>query len=384
MDCYTDATYSDVIEYISALTAKGYTKSELSEPNGNIFATLLDEKSKGLLHISYLKHDKSLKIITDPLIESIYKTAEPSYTKITDTSFAVIPLDYTHRELTDGHGMCYIITLEDGRFIIIDGGYGDYLAGETKKEPRDSEIIYNYLKSNNKRDGGITVAAWIFTHPHADHYSAFIKFNELYRDIKIEYFIYNNGDPSAYSSVYPSDDFLRLTLPSIITRDYPTSKIIKPHAGQEIRFCNLTLNVIYTQELCIPYFEPATNDASTVFRITVNGSSILIMADCDCGASDLITDIYQSTLKSDFMQVNHHGYSGATVKLYDCVSPSYTLWTTSNAAFALRTTGKKYQFIGNAVESNKYIFDKLGREHCIVADGDVKHIIFSQNGYTVK
>ena len=177
MDCYTDATYSDVIEYISALTDKGYTKSELSEPNGNIFATLLDEKSKGLLHISYLKHDKSLKIITDPLIESIYKTAEPSYTKITDTSFAVIPLDYTHRELTDGHGMCYIITLEDGRFIIIDGGYGDYLAGEIKKEPRDSEIIYNYLKYNNKRDGGITVAAWIFTHPHADHYSAFIKFN---------------------------------------------------------------------------------------------------------------------------------------------------------------------------------------------------------------
>jgi hypothetical protein len=108
------------------------------------------------------------------------------------------------------------------------------------------------------------------------------------------------------------------------------------------------------------------------------------MADCDCGASDLITDIYQSTLKSDFMQVNHHGYSGATVKLYDCVSPSYTLWTTSNAAFDLRTTGKKYQFIGNAVESNKYIFDKLGREHCIVADGDVKHIIFNQNGYTVK
>ncbi len=54
MDCYTDATYSDIIEYINVLTDKGYTKSELSEPNGNIFATLLDEKSKGLIHISYL------------------------------------------------------------------------------------------------------------------------------------------------------------------------------------------------------------------------------------------------------------------------------------------------------------------------------------------
>ena len=54
MDCYTDATYSDIIKYINVLTDKGYTKSELSEPNGNIFATLLDEKSKGLIHISYL------------------------------------------------------------------------------------------------------------------------------------------------------------------------------------------------------------------------------------------------------------------------------------------------------------------------------------------
>jgi hypothetical protein len=84
------------------------------------------------------------------------------------------------------------------------------------------------------------------------------------------------------------------------------------------------------------------------------------------------------------MQVNHHGYSGATIELYDAVLPAYTLWTTSQNAFDKRVTGEKHEFIGNAVKSNEYIFKKLGREGCIVADGEIKRIIFKKDGYIIK
>jgi hypothetical protein len=107
------------------------------------------------------------------------------------------------------------------------------------------------------------------------------------------------------------------------------------------------------------------------------------MADSDEDVSSRLVDIYGNTLKSDFMQVNHHGYSGATCELYDHVSPAYTLWTTSKIAFDKRISGEKYEFIGNAVKSNKYIFDKLGCDRCIVADGDFKHIIFKNDGYII-
>ena len=158
----------------------GYTQTEIYAPNGNIFSTL--SNGKEIIHVSYINYNNSLKILSDPLTESVYKVEDPSYTRITDSSLAIIPLDYSHREISDAHGMSYIITLEDGRFIIIDGGYDDYVKDGIKKEPRDAEIIYEYLQKNNKRKDKITVAAWIFTHSHEDHYGAFLKFNRLYKD----------------------------------------------------------------------------------------------------------------------------------------------------------------------------------------------------------
>ena len=375
-ECFADVSENNAKEYISALLENGYTQNEITTPNGNIFTTLTD--NEGLIHLSYFKHDNTLKILRDPLKETVYKTAEPTYKKITDTTLAIIPLDYAHREIADAHGMSYVITLEDGRYIIIDGGYGDYVRKNVKTETHDAEILYEYLQKNNKRCDDILIAAWIFTHPHEDHYGAFTKFSKLYgNDVKIQYFIFNNGDFSTYSDQYPPDDFLQKKLPEIIKFSFPNSKTIKPHIGQSISFCNLKLTAIFTQETCIPYFKPTANDASLVLRITVNEKSVLFMADCDTASTNLITTIYQNSLKSDYMQVNHHGYSGATCVLYDYVSPEYTLWTTSKIAFDKRVSGEKYEFIGNAVESNKYIFDKLGYERCLIADGNVQHIVFS-------
>ena len=373
-ECFADVSKSSVTDYIALLLENGYTQQEISTPNGNIFTTLTSKDE--LIHLSYFKHDNTLKILRDPLLETVYKTAEPQYKKITNTTLAIIPLDYTHREIKDAHGMSYVITLEDGRYIIIDGGYGDYVRNNEKVETRDAEILYEYLKNNKKTDS-ITIAAWIFTHPHEDHYGAFTKFTKLYGNtVEIQYFIYNNGDFSTYSEQYPPDNFLQKNLPEIIKSNYPHSKTLKPHIGQSIQFCNLNLCAIFTQEVCIPYLKPTANDASLVLRMTVNGKSVLFMADCDTASTNLITTIYQNSLKSDYMQVNHHGYSGATCTLYDCVSPDYTLWTTSKTAFDKRVSGEKYEFIGNAVESNKYIFDKLGYERCIIADNDIQHIIF--------
>lgn len=375
-ECFADVSENNVKEYISALLENGYTQNEITTPNGNIFTTLTD--NEGLIHLSYFKHDNTFKILYDPLKETVYKTAEPTYKKITDTTLAIVPLDYSHREIADAHGMSYVITLEDGRYIIIDGGYGDYVRKNIKTETRDAQILYEYLQKNNKRYDDILIAAWIFTHPHEDHYGAFTKFSKLYgNDVEIQYFIFNNGDFSTYSDQYPPDDFLQKKLPEIIKSSFPNSKTIKPHIGQSISFCNLKLTAVFTQETCIPYFKPTANDASLVLRMTVNEKSVLFMADCDTASTNLITAIYQNSLKSDYMQVNHHGYSGATCTLYDYVSPEYTLWTTSKIAFDKRISGKKYEFIGNAVESNKYIFEKLGYNHCLIADGDIQHIVFS-------
>ena len=382
--CYAEVSYTDAREFITTSSRNGYTLTDDLIANGSFFATLY--KSNELLHISYTNYDRILRILRDPLIETDRKRKDSEYKRITDSSLAVIPLDYSHREITDGNGMCYIVTLADGRFIIFDGGYGYYSSGDEEKESADADNIYAFLKENDKLKGEkLKIAAWIFTHPHADHFGAFLKFNKLYKnDAEIEYFIFNDGDPSTYSEEYQPNDFLRYRIPKIIKEDYAGSKIIKPHVGQALDFCDVRLTPLFTQELCAPSIKPSPNDASLVLLLEANGTKILFTADADTVISDALVSIYGSLLKCDIMQVNHHGYSGATIELYDAVAPSYTLWTTSQAAFNMRITGKKYEYIGNAVRSNEYIFKKLGRKGCIIADSEIKRIIFKKDGYIIK
>ena len=123
------------------------------------------------------------------------------------------------------------------------------------------------------------------------------------------------------------------------------------------------------------------NNTSTVIRMTMDGSTVLFAADAEATVSALLVKMYGSALKSDVLQVNHHGYSGGTIPFYNSVAPSYLLWTTSNEAFEKRVSGVKYQWISAAaVSSNKHVYDMVGgAEKCFVAGGDCKIIRFMED-----
>lgn len=70
------------------------------------------------------------------------------------------------------------------------------------------------------------------------------------------------------------------------------------------------------------------NEASVVTRLKVGGQTVLFCADCEMkGDNQLI--LLGDALKSDFLQVSHHAYSGGSPELWDAVDPEYLFWTTS-------------------------------------------------------
>ncbi|MBQ9086992.1 MAG: MBL fold metallo-hydrolase [Clostridia bacterium] len=361
---YTMVNANKIDGYVSQLASAGFAKKEDHTIGSNRYVTCVGEK--GLVHLTYLHKNKSLAVISDSLTTHVYKESEPAYTKITETTLAVSSLDFSHREVLDGNGMSYIITLEDGRFVIIDGGY-----------EQDKHLIYNYLVDNNKRsDGKIVIAAWIFTHSHADHYGGFKGFTPLYADkVQVEYFIANTGTDAMYGGDH--DTYLEISMPEAVKQYYPGAKIMKPHTGQVLKFCNVEFQVLHTIEDYVPGLMYSENNASMVFRATINGQTILFMGDGERTLSNLMVKYYGSELKSDIIQVNHHGYSGGTEELYRLVNPTYSMWTTSQKAFEKRVSGVKYTWVGDALESNKYLYDKLGADHCFVADGKVEQITFN-------
>ena len=329
----------------------------------NSYTTLTS--SNGMLHLYYTAATESVRIISDDLSVACLPIIEVSdFDRITDTSLCVMSMDFSHRDITDGHGMSYVIILPDGRFLIFDGGY-----------EQDSERLYRFLCDNNRRpDKKIVIAGWIITHSHTDHYKCFVQFAQDHAgDVELQYFIANHPIRAEFHRGAGYDPFLEATAYETLSA-FDGAKIIRPHTGQVIRFCDVELEVVYTHEDHYPRVLPYLNDSSTIIRLKAGGQSLLFMADCDKNTCDILCDTLGDALKSDFIQVNHHGYSGGTIELYQKVAPTYSLWTTSDIAFRFRTCGVKYQWIGNAVESNKYLYNTLGRENCFIADGPVEII----------
>lgn len=337
---------------------KTYQENAIGE---NLYTTLLSDE--GMLHLTYTASEQCVRIISDTMeYFALPEDTAGDYKKVTDTTFCVMSLDYSHREVTDGNGMSYVIILEDGRFVIMDGGY-----------VQDADRLYRFLCDNNKRaDGKIVIAAWYMSHSHGDHHGCFVEFTKKYAsEVTLESWIANPAEAWMFTGGY--SNWITDSAAGLLAA-YGDVRWIRPHTGQKITFCDMTFEFLYTLEDYLPTLFTNMNDSSTVTRMTVKGQTVIFMGDCEKTASAVIVKQQGEGLKSDFLQINHHGYSGGATALYQLIAPKYTLWCTSEIAFRFRTCGIRYQWIGNAVSSNKYAFDTVGAENCFVADGPVKMI----------
>ena len=361
---YTDVNESRIDDYVQKLQASGYELQQDNAIGSNRYVTCVGEQ--GMVHLTYLSYFETMAIVTDPLVNAIYKESEPEYEKITDTTLAVMSLDYSHRIETDGNGECYIVTLEDGRYVIIDGGYTN-----------DADGLYNFLVDNNKRkDGKVVVAAWIISHSHADHYGAFSEFTKKYgSEITLEYIVAAPGAERMYTNG-GFDSWLTKNLPSAL--EQYKAQFIRPHTGQILTFCDVEFQMLYTAENYAPNLISGENNASLIFRMTSEGQSVLFNNDAEFRVAEWMANTYGDALKSDMMQVNHHGRSGSYDLYFSYVKPQYTLWTTNYITFDLRTAEVFNSSTDNEVTltGNRYLYNLVGRENCFVADGDVEIIKF--------
>ncbi len=376
---FTDATEKKFTDYVSLLENSGFTKDQENKINGNRFVSFLCDD--GLVHVSYFDYNKTITVIGDPLTDRAYMTPDdnPTYDKITDNTFAAMSLNFkqhypigrpdqaTPYEDGNGNGESFIFTLEDGRFIIIDGGWWS-----------DADALYNFMVDHNKRSDGIVIAAWFLSHCHDDHVGAFNTFVTRYgRKVTVEAIVANTVPESMYSRGY--SDFINVKVPNYIKTMFPDAKFIKPYAGQILTFCDVIIEILTTPVNAAPNLTVGNNDCM-VFRVLAEGKKLLFMNDMEDAGSMLVTQMYGSALKCDFFQVPHHGAGGSTTALQNAANPYYALWTTSQPAFEKRITGVKYQYMSaSAVTTNRQLYLMVGSNRHIVADGKVEILKLSDS-----
>ncbi|MBE6870814.1 MAG: hypothetical protein E7491_02585 [Ruminococcaceae bacterium] len=344
---YSDTSAEDFAAYKSLLLEKGYTLVSENSIKDNLFAGF--EKDGKLLYAYYTKYDNLTRIIDDPVSPASKLTAD-SYEKVTETKIAAIAHEYS--PVMVNRGMCFVITLEDGRYIVIDSGGNDVT-------DEGSELFHTRLRRylndfNEHPSGKIHIAAWIATHDHYDHTEAMVNYLlTYYEDTTVEYIIANT----------PSGGRLLPTALGDICELYPYTQVIVPHSGQNFEFCNTKVEILYTQEDFFPAYTPnssSLNDCSMNFRLYANGQTILIPGDIQQTAAAIISEMYGDYLKSDIVHVAHHGNSEhtATKEYYGFVDPETVLWPFALWSFESWRNG----------ESNVYLLSKLNVKEVIISD----------------
>ncbi len=198
--------------------------------------------------------------------------------------------------------MCYTITTDTG-LVIIDGGW-EY------EEPRLRNIIARY---------GNSVEAWILTHPHADHISAFLNIYKDPQGIQIHH-IYTVELPD-YDTLKANaswDDYSALER----FRGLEIPQLEYLHTGDERDILGLKMEVLSAYSDKVDELSnDLLNDGSMMFRVSGERDSMLFCADVGKSLTDYLIEEYGPKLKSDYVQMGHHGYGGPGSAFYEAAGP---------------------------------------------------------------
>lgn len=351
---YTDTTLAAFEEYCKTLESNGFALYDKNEIVGNVFRTY-SKDMKIIVHTYFVKHLNAVRVIVSPYSNGLPPIESAAGTKVTEPSVTQMILDYD----TGTFGMCYIITLEDGSFIIFDGG--------GNSSSYDAQRLHETLQSLNKRSGKPVIAAWILTHVHWDHHSNFEAFAKRYgSQYVMEYAIHNAPAESyAYSDGF-SQYFNSSYMQTIGYFDGDT-QVVKAHTGMRINLHGAEFEVLFSHEDFFPNLVEYFNNTCMVTRMTLGGQTFMWLGDVQIEGSEVIVDMYGDYLKTDVVQMSHHGVSnGGNKELYTLIDADVALWPCKQA---------QYDSCRKQNSPAGYLYSSLDTLEHIVADHQTRTLV---------
>lgn len=205
-------------------------------------------------------------------------------------------------------GMGYIFVGNSGKLIVVDGG----------ESRQDAEQLLAHLE---RLSGGNrpTVDLWIISHAHLDHYGALeilSKDESLRERVTVKQMCFSQQIPVTFD---PDDDRRLSEIPARLGCENTV-----PHAGDVLAVDDLTVKILFTWENYERLESAHTfNQLSLIFIVTCGTRRMMLVGDSSSTGPRWVRTHYSAEeLKSDHLQLAHHGLDGGEVLFYKTVAPS--------------------------------------------------------------
>ena len=342
----------DYAKYSTKLTEMGY-KEYMRNDNFGDNKFVMFTKDDVAVNVLYTKKDSTTRIIMDDLTKTDLPEIDADYASTQKKCDSLlIQIGVVPKDNNKNNGECYLVRCEDGRFIVMDGGFA---TNEADTSPRDNaRRIYETIVKFTPPGMEPTIACWIITHAHGDHVGALGTFLKNYSTlVQIDQFAYNYPLKNLDDKSWPGRENFRNT----INTYYKDADIVKPHTGQTFQYANVKMEFLYTVELLWPgKLRDTINNASLVTRFCIYDQTMLMPGDMGPDANPICVKYNGNYLKSDFYHVTHHGYAGGSNEFNKLVSPTWVLWPVSEDAYNEVKGSSRNDWLSDPNSSVKQIF----------------------------
>lgn len=248
--------------------------------------------------------------------------------------------------------MGYILKTKNNKIIVVDGGTID-----------DTENLIKQIK----KYGG-KVDAWFLTHLHDDHLGAF---SNIANDeqIQIEKIYCSFNDYSWYEENEPARAEFSKQILEILKQDNIKDKVEEVSLNQDINIDDIKIEILGIKNPEI--IENAGNEQSMVVKFDTGKTTFLVLGDTGVKSSEKLLKTQKEKLKSDIVQMAHHGQNGATKELYEQINPTICMWPTPEWLWNNDSGEGKGSGQWKTLETRQWMEELKVKKNYVEKDGDI-------------
>lgn len=251
---------------------------------------------------------------------------------------------------------CYVIKTLSDKLIVIDGG------GVPTRE-QTSGYLYDELKRISGKDVP-EIEAWFLSHLHDDHVTEFYKIikdenkpivvNKVYFNFP-EYAFFEKVENGRFTYLYKEIESAYDSLYG--EGKFSACRGKTAFVGDVYEIDGLKIEILLTySEKNLPN---CINDTSMIFTVKAGEQKILFLGDAYNDQGNQLLETYGADLKSDIVQMSHHGQNGVQEAVYDVIKPQLCLWSAPDWVF------DNWNGNLNTFETRKWM-EKLGVKYHLI------------------